>query len=384
MSFKSRIIGEEDLLWNVIDKNNPIIFWGAGNNARIVRRLLQGKGIVPTVYCDNNPDLWGRWIDGVEIISYNQVRERYGQYTILLTTAINYVAAIEEQLKKEKEKNRIFHMEKPFKVDDEMLEYAYFEQHIEEYERIYDMLEDDLSKEIFIENINFRLSGEKRKLISYVDGDTFFDKKLVPVNESASYVDVGAYTGDTLLRFYAFCEGKYKKIYAIEPDKGNYSGLKKLVQLGRLDNISTYNVGGWNYEGELTFYTIDNDNSDLFDSPNFFKDMRETVYNSNHFGEQRFTEEKIKVNTIDNLLGEESCDIIKINALAADFEVLQGAKETVKRYHPILVGEFGARKENLTDMLEYMLKINPDYKIFLRQKMIFGDCKTVYIAKDTI
>ena len=45
-----------------------------------------------------------------------------------------------------------------------------------------------------------------------MDGDTFFDDKLIPVSDKHSYVDVGAYTGDTLLKFYAFSRGRYKKI----------------------------------------------------------------------------------------------------------------------------------------------------------------------------
>ena len=47
-------------------------------------------------------------------------------------------------------------MEKPFKVDDELLEYDYLESHLQEFEKVYELLEDEQSKTIFLENINLK------------------------------------------------------------------------------------------------------------------------------------------------------------------------------------------------------------------------------------
>ena len=76
----------------------------------------------------------------------------------------------------------------------------------------------------------------------YIDGNTFFDEKLIPMSEHYSYVDVGAYTGDMLLRFYAFCGGKYDAIYAVEPDKGNFSSLERLVKYGKLEDVFLFQI----------------------------------------------------------------------------------------------------------------------------------------------
>lgn len=382
MEFIKKFIGQEALLWNRVEKDIPIIFWGCGNNAKIVSRLLEKKGIYPTVYCDSNPQMIGEKIDGVEVLSYQQVKERFEKYYIVLTVAIHNAKIIAEQLKKKGEKNPIIHVEKPFKVDDEWLEYDYLKANIKQFAEVYGFLGDEISQEIFEDNINFRLSGDKLRLLKYVDGDTFFDEKLIPKSEHYSYVDVGAYTGDTLLRFYAFCAGKYDRIYAVEPDKENFRDLESLVRCGRLEDVVLYNVGGWDCKDELVFYTAKNKNKRKFDSPNFFKNMSETMPSYCGIGEEEFLEEKIAVDTVDNLLAktEGKCDLIKINALAADFQSLRGSKKTIEHNKPIIVGEYGTRKENLTDMLRYIIEINPAYKIYLRQKMIFGDCKTVFIA----
>lgn len=382
MKFSEKLTKQEDLLWNTINSDRAIIFWGCGNSMRIVKETLAEKGIVPTAFCDNNEKLIGTYIDNIPVLSYEQIKKYYTDYVIILTVAINNAIPIVEQLREQQEKHPIYHMEHPFKVENTFLEYQYLENHNDEFEAVYKALEDEESRNIFVQSINFKLSGNKLPLLNYVDGEGFFDEKLIPLSKHYSYMDVGAYTGDTLLRFYAFCGGKYDKLYAVEPDTGNFNALQNLVKYGRISNVQLFHVGGWNLKGELTFYTIANRNRKHFENPNFFKKMQDIVANSWEMSQKDFGTETISVDTVDNLLQGAKCDIIKINALGADYQVLMGCRETIKQYKPIIVGEFGTQSEYLVEQLNEMLRVNPNYKLYLRQKMIFGDCKTVYFAID--
>ena len=373
---------QEELLWNTINSDRAIIFWGCGNSMRIVKETLAEKGIVPTAFCDNNEKLIGTYIDNIPVLSYEQIKKYYTDYVIILTVAINNAMPIVEQLREQQEKHPIYHIEHPFKVENTFLEYQYLENHNDEFEAVYKALEDEESRNIFVQSINFKLSGNKLPLLNYVDGEGFFDEKLIPLSKHYSYMDVGAYTGDTLLRFYAFCGGKYDKLYAVEPDTGNFNALQNLVKYGRISNVQLFHVGGWNLKGELTFYTIANRNRNHFENSNFFKEMQDIVANSWEMSQKDFGKETISVDTVDNLLQGAKCDIIKINALGADYQVLMGCRETIKQYKPIIVGEFGTQSEYLVEQLNEMLRVNPNYKLYLRQKMIFGDCKTVYFAID--
>ena len=382
MKFSEKLTKQEDLLWNTINSDRAIIFWGCGNSMRIVKETLAEKGIVPTAFCDNNEKLIGTYIDNIHVLSYEQIKKYYTDYVIILTVAINNAIPIVEQLREQQEKHPIYHMEHPFKVENTFLEYQYLENHNDEFEAVYKALEDEESRNIFVQSINFKLSGNKLPLLNYVDGEGFFDEKLIPLSKHYSYMDVGAYTGDTLLRFYAFCGGKYDKLYAVEPDTGNFNALQNLVKYGRISNVQLFHVGGWNLKGELTFYTIANRNRKHFENSNFFKKMQDIVANSWEMSQKDFGTETISVDTVDNLLQGAKCDIIKINALGADYQVLMGCRETIKQYKPIIVGEFGTQSEYLVEQLNEMLRVNPNYKLYLRQKMIFGDCKTVYFAID--
>ena len=381
MKFGDMLIKQEKLLWELPKQEKAIIFWGCGNSMRLIKKELQERGVVPTAYCENNPNIIGKSIDNVPVLSYDEVRAQYKEYIIVLTVAINNAVPIVEQLKKAGEKNPIYHIEHPFKVENVFLEYSDVKDKFHEYEKMFDILQDERSKKIFQELINFKISGNKLPLLKYVDGDTFFDENIIPESDHYSYMDVGAYTGDTLLRFYAFCRGKYNKLYAVEPDEGNFKALSELVKYGRIFDTHLFQVGGWNYRGELTFYTITN-NATNFDSPNFFKNMENTVYNSCELSKEIYDKQVVAVDTVDNLLNGEQCDVIKINALGADYQVLLGCENTIRKYHPVLVGEFGAQKEHLLHLLEKMKEMNSHYKIYLRQKEIFGDCKTVFFAVD--
>ena len=382
MKFSEKLTKQEDLLWNTINSDRAIIFWGCGNSMRIVKETLAEKGIVPTAFCDNNEKLIGTYIDNIPVLSYEQIKKYYTDYVIILTVAINNAIPIVEQLREQQEKHPIYHMEHPFKVENTFLEYQYLENHNDEFEAVYKALEDEESRNIFVQSINFKLSGNKLPLLNYVDGEGFFDEKLIPLSKHYSYMDVGAYTGDTLLRFYAFCGGKYDKLYAVEPDTGNFNALQNLVKYGRISNVQLFHVGGWDLKGELTFYTIANRNRKHFENSNFFKKMQDIVANSWEMSQKDFGTETISVDTVDNLLQGAKCDIIKINALGADYQVLMGCRETIKQYKPSIVGEFGTQSEYLVEQLNEMLRVNPNYKLYLRQKMIFGDCKTVYFAID--
>lgn len=380
MQFYERVMKREEIIWNKDLTGVPVIFWGCGNNARIVKETLKGKGIVPCAYCDNSKDLIGNELDGVPVLSYEEVKERYKKYVLILTVAVENAQVIYSQLMDAKEMNPILHIEKAFKCEEGFLEFDDIEADLEKYEEIYEMLCDEQSKEIFVNHINFKLSGNKMSLLSFVDGDTFFDENIITYKDNYTYVDVGAYTGDTLMRFYAFCRGKYNAMYAIDPDKGNFQCMERLVKYARLKNVHLFNVGGWNEKGKLVFYTLANNEDENFDSPNFFKGMEETLPISCKVSGERYVEEIVPVDTVDNLLQGERCDVIKINALAADYQVLEGSRKTIERYTPVIVGEYGTQKEYLLEFLKVIKEIEPRYKIFLRQKRIFGDCKTIYIA----
>lgn len=58
-------------------------------------------------------------------------------------------------------------------------------------------------------------------------GMQYYDPDLIPSGKDEIFVDVGAYTGDSILNFIGMYGKNYRKIYAYEPDRKNAEKLKQ-------------------------------------------------------------------------------------------------------------------------------------------------------------
>lgn len=66
--------------------NNSIIFWGTGQVGHKVLELWKRYGLHPDYYCDNNKDDFGKYLDGIEIISPQKLYD-FHSLTIFITCA---------------------------------------------------------------------------------------------------------------------------------------------------------------------------------------------------------------------------------------------------------------------------------------------------------
>ena len=359
-----------------------IVLFGAGGKGKLAFEFLKLKGIEVLCFCDSNPKLQNKRYCGVDVFSYEEIKKRYYNYNVFLTVTPDKAILISEKLKKNGEKNKIYHFCIPFKTEKKLIDMSCFSKNKDSYEKIYDELQDDISKKIFNECLKYRITGDGISLLNEINGSSFFDKDMIVSKSNHIYLDIGAYTGDTLMKFCEFSSGEYKKIIAFEPEKTNFKKLKKFVEYARLKNCELYNVGAWNIKKTLSIKTV---NIDGFENANLFSSAENIVGDSRYNYIQRkiidyAIEEKIAVNSIDNILEGEKATIIKINAMAADLQIIEGAKETISKYKPVIITEYGSQSEAMIKIPLLLKEIRNDYKLFMRQKMIFGDSKTILYA----
>jgi hypothetical protein len=72
-----------------------IALFGSGVDGRLVLTLLKKSGVKAHWFCDNNPSLWGNYIEGIEVISPDKLKELDAK--VLITSSI-YRDAIDTQL----------------------------------------------------------------------------------------------------------------------------------------------------------------------------------------------------------------------------------------------------------------------------------------------
>ena len=210
------------------------------------------------------------------------------------------------------------------------------------YQETYNLLEDSKSKEIFIKILNFKTTFD----LDFMEGFTnnfdeqYFDKDLIPNIKNISFVDGGAYIGDTLPQIIENFPD-YKKIYCIEPNDLHIKIAKK--NFDSYENIEFINCGLGNKKLE---------NNEAQDS----QDNCEHDYQA------------ININTIDNLI-KEKVDFIKLDIEGAEQDTIEGVKQTILKHHPILAICIYHKAEDWYKVPKLVLDIRNDYKVYIRHYM---------------
>lgn len=94
----------------------------------------------------------------------------------------------------------------------------FFEANTDRINKIYSFLADDISKDTFKKLIHMRQYYDDKDIPSYNYFNQYFPKDIIELSEDEVFVDGGAFTGDTSLKFKKLCPF-YRRIVAFEPDK---------------------------------------------------------------------------------------------------------------------------------------------------------------------
>lgn len=219
-----------------------------------------------------------------------------------------------------------------------------FQNYHDRYEKVYNLLEDDKSKTIFEKLINFKTSFDFEFMKGFTNNheEQYFDKEILPELKNIRFVDGGGYVGDTLSTIIKNFPD-YEKIIMIEPISENMRIAKR--DWGEQKNIEFIPLGLSNKKATLHF-----DDEKSFSS---------TYGNRVH---------SVEVDTLDNLI-QEPIDFIKLDIEGAEQDALEGAKESIKKYHPVLAICIYHKAEDWYKIPEQVLAINPHYKLYLRHYM---------------
>lgn len=174
------------------------------------------------------------------------------------------------------------------------------------------------------------------------DEKQYFDVFMSPMKEDI-VVDAGAYDGESIRRFISWNNSKgYEKVIGLEPDYKNYLLCCKNCKTNR--KIQIYNIGVGNKAEEVGFEMTAN--SGAFFSVN--------------------AENRVKIDTIDNLCKGQKVSFIKMDVEGYELSALEGAYDTIRKNHPRLAICVYHRKEDLDNIISFLLKAKPDYKFFIR------------------
>lgn len=340
-------IEEKTYFDHIKHSDKPVVLYGKGNGAiKIINALKEHNIKVDAIFSSTDFYRGSSYFEGIPIFNYAQLIEKYGDFTILLAFGVftdDMVAHMEDYAKK----HTFFAPDIPL-FSSGILSHKYLYENKENIKKAYNLLADEQSKVVFKDIINFKLTGDifLLKKCTTSREEVFqnifeFDK----VSGSEVYCDLGAYNGDTIEEFLNIVEGKYKKIYALEPDPKNFSKLQKNISAyEHKEKIQIHQKASWSTDTQLSFSAVSSRSSSLDDNGNILTDAI----------------------SVDSLLRDDYCSYIKMDVEGAEYETLIGASNTIKKFSPKLAV---SAYHKLGDMFKLPLlinQINPDYKIYMR------------------
>lgn len=168
--------------------------------------------------------------------------------------------------------------------------------------------------------------------------------------QRTAFVNAGCFDCSTDYVFSKWCEGNYSKIFAFEPDPQNYA---KCLENGKgIHNLKLIQAGLADFPGTTEFIFKASGGSCLF-----------TPEADDIWSAQRIT---VQLTTIDESVGDETVGMIKMDIEGAEFAALQGAEHTIQRDKPLLAICVYHRPSDTLTFMDYLVKIVPEYRFWLR------------------
>lgn len=225
---------------------------------------------------------------------------------------------------------------------DEVVDDNFLHRYKDEISIAYNKLSDDKSRAVFENTLNFLYSG-KIEYLDLIDSDkdeVFND--ILKLSDNESYLDLGAYRGDTIDEFLHYTKS-YSKIVAVEPNAKNYAKLCE--HCSSLSNFEALNVG--------------------------ISDKRNTMFVGKDGGRQSVLSNKgnieIKTTSVDEIASTYGdFTYIKADIEGMEHQMLLGAVTTLSAKPKLNIATYHTNSDFFT-LINKISEINPEYRIYLRK-----------------
>lgn len=344
-------LAERESVWDrLLSAKLPIVIYGMGDGADKIIHELHVRNLEVSDIFASDEFVRGHSFRGHRVMRYSEVYEKYRKFIVLVAFGVHDTPTM-ERLYAMSRQVELYAPDVPV-MGKGVFDILYYKKHEDEFCRTYQMLSDTQSRLVFENSINYKISGKIEYLKACETTPEEAYQHLICPSDHEIYVDLGAYDGDTIREFLGFTNGRAEKIIALEPDAKNFKKLIRCTQ-----DVTCINAGAWCEDTVMHFAAKAGRNSAIN------KNGVETVMRS-----------------VDSVLGGTPATYLKFDVEGAEYDALLGARETIARYKPKLFVAAYHRNEDLFVLPELILKLNPDYKLYLRHYPYIPAWETNIIA----
>ena len=335
-----------------------LVLFGAGNLGRKVLARLRQDNIEPLAFTDNNPALWGKYVEGINILHPNEATEKFGRKAAFIVTIWSPQSG--HRFSVTKQKLIALNCEKVvsfvplfWKFSDTFLPDNFMDlphkiyEHADDIRKTFNLLADDESRITYLAQLEWRIKADFDGLPERSMQPQYFPEDIFALSADEVFIDCGAFGGDTVKKFRQYSNNFFKQIVAFEPDPLNFQTLSTHVKNLSVDikeKITLFQnaVGGGEFKlkfaGTGTASSLLSEKGDI----------------------------EVDSVSLDKALRNCSPTYIKMDIEGAEFDALSGARKIIKKTSPILGICLYHRQDHLWRIPLLLQSFSENYKFFLR------------------
>ena len=337
-------------LWHYLaSSGRPIVMYGMGNGADKIIAVCEKYGIEISDFFASDGFVRGHSFHGKTVISYSAMKEKYSeQNPIVLLSFASSLPDVMALFKKVGEECELYAPDVPV-FGETLFTMEFYKENLHHFEQIYDMLADEESKRIYENVISYKLTGDIKYLWESESDKESVYNKIMDCKNIKSYLDLGAYNGDTI-REMLLHNPDLENAIALEPDARNFRKLTEYANGVENVNIKCINAGAWYESTTLLFDASGNRNAGIVSKGNIVSKIKE-----------------VNVVSVDEVLGGAKIDYIKYDVEGSEKEALLGSAQTIKKHAPKLLVSLYHRSEDMFALPELVKELNNEYSLYLRR-----------------
>ena len=339
-------------LWEYLAKERrPIALYGTGDGADKIISVLENcglKDLIAAVFASDG-FVRDRMFRGFKVLSYAECcKQLEGQNFIVLVcfgSSRPEVLSFVDKIASERE---LYVPDVPV-YGNVLFSRDYYESNLSFIKEVYSHLEDETSKNCYINYINYKLTGD----ISYLaacESDPDEEFTLFEGLAGGYYVDLGAYYGDTVKRYHEKFSC-FTSCVAVEPERHSFAKLTAYAD--------TLTENGFDIKCINALVGA--------------KVGTEQVSSSRGRGTRAVSNSNVALNntreidvvTVDSL-SLDNVSFIKFDVEGSESAAIEGARETILKSRPVMKIACYHRSEDVFAIVRKVLEIRDDYKIYIR------------------
>ena len=362
-------INEENTLWEYLKTaGQPVVLYGTGDGADKVLARLAETGVPVSGIFASDEFVRGQQFHGFTVRTYSELLALREKVIVLIAFA-SELPDVLERFYKLASVHETYAPHVPVFSGEETVTAAWIKKYERELQTVYERLADAVSRETFASVLNYKLSGKLSYLQACTTNRADDLRTLFSFGGEETYLDLGAYNGDTVQEFLQLTRGRYKKIVALEPDPKNFKKLTDFVRQNELKHITCLQAGVWNDCGSLELTGNGGRQSTFWEAD--CSGFATQPLSQTCSMKKKIKKQQVTVVSVDAVLGNDRADYMKFDVEGVEKEALEGAaghlvpdgngtlpKLLVAAYH---------HDEDLFALPMLLWKLQPEYKIYLRK-----------------